>query len=398
MTEVDLTIPAILDRTKPLKLKSPYADLLPPLTTTEFEALEASIQAEGVRDPISIDEDGNILDGHNRYRIKPNAPRRIIAGLTDAGKRAFVLASNFNRRNLSPDQKAVLREKQKAIAADLKAEGQTQEQIAAMLGVAQQTVSAWLIPNTSDGNAHKEAPPDARVKLTQPAKAKVLERVDSGESQEQIAADFGVSQAQVSRIAAAEKKRLENEALKQKTKEVQAAEGRYGTIVIDPPWDMQKIERDVAPNQSGFEYPTMSEDELAKFQPMLELPADDCHVFCWTTHKHLPSALRLIETWGLHYVCVFVWHKSGGFQPFGLPQYNCEFVVYARRGSPKFISLKKFFCCFNGDRREHSRKPDEFYDMVRRVTDGRRIDIFSRERRDGFDGYGNEADKFAEAG
>jgi hypothetical protein len=38
---------------------------------------------------------------------------------------------------------------------------------------------------------------------------------------------------------------------------------RYGTIVIDPPWDMEKIERQVRPNQHGFDYPTMSEAALA---------------------------------------------------------------------------------------------------------------------------------------
>ena len=48
----------------------------------------------------------------------------------------------------------------------------------------------------------------------------------------------------------------------------------------------------------------------------------------------LPLALRLIEHYGFSYLLTMVWHKPGGFQPFGLPQYNCEFVIYARRGAP----------------------------------------------------------------
>jgi N6-adenosine-specific RNA methylase IME4 len=170
--------------------------------------------------------------------------------------------------------------------------------------------------------------------------------------------------------------------------------GRYSCIVIDPPWPMQKIEREVRPNQVGFEYPTMSEDELAAF-PVPHIAADDCHLFCWTTQKFLFMANRLIEAWGFRYVCQFIWHKPGGFQPIGLPQYNCEFALYARRGTPKFVDLKQFSCCFNAPRREHSRKPDEFYDMVRRVTAAPRIDVFSREAREGFAQYGNEAEKFA---
>ena len=121
---------------------------------------------------------------------------------------------------------------------------------------------------------------------------------------------------------------------------------------------------------------------------------DDCHLFCWTTHKHLPLAIDLLHTWGFRYVCAMVWHKPGGFQPIGLPQYNCEFVLYARRGSPSFIDTKAFPCCFNAPRKEHSRKPDEFYDVIRRVTQGPRIDVFSRESREGFTTFGNEAGKF----
>ena len=90
-----------------------------------------------------------------------------------------------------------------------------------------------------------------------------------------------------------------------------------------------------------------------------------------------------------------VWHKAGGFQPVGLPQFNCEFIVYGRRGTPKFIDTRDFYCCFTGKRREHSRKPDEFYDVIRRVTTEPRIDVFSREAREGFGQYGNETKKFA---
>ena len=172
-------------------------------------------------------------------------------------------------------------------------------------------------------------------------------------------------------------------------RKAKALAGLYDVIVMDPPWPMEKIEREVAPNQVKFDYPTMDEEQLTK----LNVPcADSCHVWVWTTHKHLPMALRLLDEWRLKYVCTFVWHKPGGFQPFGLPQYNCEFALYARRGTPSFLDLKDLMVCFDAPRGAHSEKPQAFYDVVRRVTGGRRLDMFNRRAIDGFESWGNEAD------
>ncbi len=176
---------------------------------------------------------------------------------------------------------------------------------------------------------------------------------------------------------------------KTKERKTPTPKGKYDVIVIDPPWPMEKIEREVRPNQSSaIDYPVMTEEELA----VLKLPSGpNCHMWLWTTHKFLPMALRLIPQWKFKYVCTFVWHKPGGFQPVGLPQYNCEFALYCRKGAPKFKTTKALPVCFNAPRGKHSEKPSEFYEVVSRVTSGKRIDMFSRRDIKGFTGWGNES-------
>ena len=164
--------------------------------------------------------------------------------------------------------------------------------------------------------------------------------------------------------------------------------GKFATVVIDPPWEMVKIERNVRPNQHGFDYPTMTYDEIAAYALPL---AADALVFCWTTQKNLPATFDILKSWGLKYRFTMVWHKPGGFQPVGLPQYNAEFVVVGAHGNPKFLDTRAFNMANHWPRGGHSEKPEGFYDLLRRVTPGPRLDIFGRRRIAGFTSWGNEA-------
>jgi N6-adenosine-specific RNA methylase IME4 len=384
-----------------------FQALIPPLAPEERTQLEQNILAHGCRDPLVVwHEGGVLLDGHNRLSICEAHGieyRTVSISLPDRDAAAdWMDANQLGRRNLTPDQASLLRGRRynrakKAVGRPSDKLGKscpisTAEALSKQHGVSERTIK-------NDGQFAQAV---EKIKAVEPG---IERRVTSGDAPPrsavvQAARLLETAPERAEAILRGEKKtadvirEIKREAVISRledvdAREAKAAEGVYDVLVIDPPWPMQKIERDVAPNQTAFDYPTMTEQEMAE----LELPAaDDCHVWLWTTHKFLPMSLRLLEAWGLKYVCTFVWHKPGGFQPFGLPQYNCEFAIYARRGTPQFIDTKAFPTAFNAPRGAHSEKPEEFYEVVRRVTAGRRLDMFNRRLIDGFDGWGKEAE------
>lgn len=337
-----------------------------------------------------------LVDGHNRYEIctRLGLPFDVVQVVfADREAAALWIEENqVGRRNLSDDQRSVIadsiRERRSKAARQVQAAEVGKKGGRGRKQTHEDNVSSRVSDDGKTGRTRAAVAEE--LKVPERKLRAVAEVKKSAEGLELL------KQVRKGEITLAEARRHVKKAeVVAKLEDVSAREakelaGQYDVIVIDPPWPMEKIERDVTPEQVAFEYPTMQEAELAAMQ----LPsADDCHVWVWTTHKFLPMCLRLLDVWGLKYVCTFVWHKPGGFQPFGLPQYNCEFAVYARRGTPQFIDTKAFPVCFDAARGKHSEKPEAFYDLVRRVTAGRRIDIFNRRKIDGFDVWGKEADE-----
>ena len=89
------------------RVQTPYADLMPMLSDAQRLALKQRIESEGgIHDPVLITEDGEVLDGHNRLRMRPDAATKVLEGSgswSDAQKRAFVYRANEGRRNLTHD-------------------------------------------------------------------------------------------------------------------------------------------------------------------------------------------------------------------------------------------------------------------------------------------------------
>ena len=345
-----------------------------------------------------------VIDGHNRkelcekHGIKFPTAFMKFESLDEAV--LWVKVHQVGKRNLSEDQTTVevseiqeLRSKIERTNRAKNAGSQVSEKTALARPSLVDTASTKIKPATPSGStrtrtavAKEFVVPERKLKMVAaikkvPEGKKLLEQVSAGT----------MSLADANRAV---RKKAITEALNSvEAMEAKTLAGVYDVAVIDPPWPMQKIEREVRPNQAAFDYPTMSIEEISGDigDNLLKHLNKDAHVFLWTTHKFLPDAINLLKGWGLSYVCAFTWHKPGGFQPIGLPQYNCEFALYARKGTPKFVDTKKFNTCFEAPRGKHSEKPEEFYATLRRVTGGRRVDMYNRRKIEGFDGWGKES-------
>jgi len=176
--------------------------------------------------------------------------------------------------------------------------------------------------------------------------------------------------------------------------------GYYGVIAADPASHFSSYTAIQSQNPSSRRdnerhYRTMSVDELAALPVKTLAAPTGCHLFVWTSGPFLPQALRLIDAWGFKYSTrAFTWLKTkrgwDGVSPLsesdfpvglGLTvRHQTELVLLARRGNCR-RNRKDVRELILAPRREHSRKPDEFYRRVEAYCDGPFIDLFARERR-----------------
>ncbi len=151
----------------------------------------------------------------------------------------------------------------------------------------------------------------------------------------------------------------------------------------------------------------MTNDELVDYGETIDGLADqNSHIYLFCTIGTMKEAMALLEdSWNFQYIFQMVWNKvSGngkpsGFAPTGFPRYTHEIILVGKRGSPSFYDTRGFYTSFSAERREHSRKPREFYELIDRVSQKPIVDVFSRQnwRDEGLeiDSFGIEVDKFS---
>jgi len=166
---------------------------------------------------------------------------------------------------------------------------------------------------------------------------------------------------------------------------------KYDVIYADPPWNIGTIELDKWKSPLSDKYPTMSDDELINL-PIKEISNEDCALFMWTTHSMIPTALVLMEKWGFKYYCIITWDKGSGWCQHGFNK-RTELLLFGYKGKiTKVIKQEgKFFpTIITENKTTHSRKPHRVYAIIENSTTGQRIELFARNKRQGWDTWGNE--------
>lgn len=174
---------------------------------------------------------------------------------------------------------------------------------------------------------------------------------------------------------------------------------KYGTILADPPWQFRNRTGKAAPEHHRLaRYSTMPLDDICAL-PVLDLAAQKSHLYLWVPNALLPEGLKVMEAWGFRYVSNIVWEKvrkDGEPDGRGVGYYFrnvTEVLLFGTRGKD-VRTLKPARSQVNvirSRKREHSRKPDEQYDIIESCSWGPRIELFSRGRRPGWDVWGNQS-------
>lgn len=175
---------------------------------------------------------------------------------------------------------------------------------------------------------------------------------------------------------------------------------KFKTVLADPPWQFQNRTGKMAPEHKRLNrYGTMTLDEIAAL-PVPKVLADTAHLYLWVPNALLAEGLHVLNAWGFTYKTNIVWHKirkDGGPDGRGVGFYFrnvTELVLFGIRGKDArtLDPGRRQVNIIKTRKREHSRKPDELYQIVEECSRGPFLEMFARGTRKGWSMWGNQAD------
>lgn len=175
--------------------------------------------------------------------------------------------------------------------------------------------------------------------------------------------------------------------------------GGFKTVLADPPWRFQNRTGKVAPEHRRLDrYSTLDLADICSL-PVKSVAARDAHLYLWVPNALLPDGLKVMESWGFRYVSNVVWakrRKDGGPDGRGVGFYFrnvTELLLFGVRGSMRTLApARSQVNMIETRKREHSRKPDEQFDLIEACSPGPFLEMFARYAQPGWTAWGDEAD------
>ena len=158
---------------------------------------------------------------------------------------------------------------------------------------------------------------------------------------------------------------------------------KYKTILVDPP-----LGRRNGHSKFGVPYPLMTMKQIQAL-PVPDLADEQSHLWLWATNSFLPAALELIRVWGFRFMQVITWVKPSGVGPWWISR--TQFLLFAYRGKCKFQNKYRPNVVFAPAGR-HSQKPVQAYELMELISFGPRVELFARNKREGWECWGNEVE------
>ena len=176
---------------------------------------------------------------------------------------------------------------------------------------------------------------------------------------------------------------------------------RFRTVLADPPWRFQNSTGKVAPEHKRLSrYGTMTLGAIKEL-PVSHVAADVAHLYLWVPNALLPDGIEVLRAWGFQYKSNIVWHKvrkDGGSDGRGVGFYFrnvTELLLFGVRGknARTLAPGRRQVNLFATRKREHSRKPDEQYEIIEACSPGPYLEMFARGARPKWAVWGNQADE-----
>ena len=176
---------------------------------------------------------------------------------------------------------------------------------------------------------------------------------------------------------------------------------RFATVLADPPWRFTNRTGKMAPEHKRLSrYGTMTFEEIMAL-PVQNLVLPTAHLYLWCPNALLPQGLEVMKAWGFSYKSNIVWHKvrkDGGSDGRGVGFYFrnvTELILFGVKGkSARTLAPgRRQVNLLATRKREHSRKPDEQYEIIERCSLGPFLELFARGTRKGWMSWGNQADE-----